>query len=194
MERWRQGIAQCGGSAEGVEIKKEEGFGLNIADCGIVTVYHPKSGKLLAAHAGRDSLWDRGNILQGKEKRECESVVDAITAGFSPEEKETLQVFVGFGIHPEHFLHPWNDTAHGVDNEKMCRYLMDAWGKDVVFGNDDEKKLGRIDISLLTKRQFEKTGTDSITLFNTIDPFADSRLWSHRRGEKGRNLVLVGYR
>ncbi len=182
---------QTGASAEGVEIKPGEAFAVNLADCGVIVLHDTKSGRVWGAHAGRDSLWDRAHVLEGKPKRKFESIVHSLLAPFPFNEREHLEVFIGFGIHAENFSHPWNDASHGKDNEKMCCHFTDTLGWN--FGeSDEEKQKGKLDISRIAACQFfDMEEVYNVKIFSDIDPYTDARFWSNRRGEKERNLILV---
>ncbi len=185
-----------GCNADGVEIPKNllGGFWLSSADCLCVVAFSP-SGRLICAHAGRDSLFDRKKMLTGTPSRKNESVVDSIAELLGTEFKET-KFFLTCGIAPEHLVHSWYHLEHGATNEKMIKYLAERWEQSVPPGKEQE---GWINLKGLVTSQFEEHGVSANSISTDgVDTYGDAGSdgrplwWSHRRGDGAkRNGILV---
>lgn len=187
--------------ADGVkDLCPEHGYAMSAADCALVVA---KCGsKIAAAHAGRNSIIDMDRIKGGK-GREHESVVDALCLyAFEPEERQRLEVWIGFSISPgPHFEHSMFDEDH-PHNERLVRYISNVYGPQCFKEDGQGRTRGWLDTKELIRRQFVRYGVRkrNITL-DSMCTYRDMKdgqhIWySNKRqlvaGEKqGRNLVAV---
>lgn len=180
--------------------KKGDAFYIGSADCPTIITRNPESGLVVAAHAGRDSLIDKAQVMEKKPYRTDQSVVDAIVACYHPSTLKNLRVFITCGISSTHFTHPHDDVKWGEHNKKMCAYIRMRWSKDCLPGEKEgEGKLGRIALSEIICSQFgiydvsrENIGSDGIDTYSDIGEKGDYCFWSNRRGDGAkRNGVLI---
>lgn len=186
--------------ADGVILnKKKEAFFIPSADCSTIIVTGNKL--MIATHAGRDCLIDKGEIHTGKPSRKHRSVVDAmmeklIMAG---ENKKTLRVFITCGIKAENFPHPINHPQHGGKNKILIKHLLAKYGGDCLKGKPEE---GFISLDNLIKIQFIRHGVPPENIANDgIDTYGDNILGKYlwhscargktEREKKRRNGILV---
>lgn len=189
-----------GDNADGTMLENPgDAFWASSADCPTVITRDPKSGLVIAAHAGRNSLIDQVQVAEKKPYRAYQSVVDAIVACHSQIALKNLRVFITCGISSTHFTHPYDNAQWGEHNKKMCAYILTRWGKDCLPGKrTGEEELGRIALSEIIRSQCgiydipqENIGMDGIDTYGDTDVF-DFHFWSHRRGDGAkRNGVLV---
>lgn len=188
--------------ADGIYSEGSErvGFMMSSADCALLVV---RSGrKVFVAHAGRNSLFDKEEILSGKPSKKYRSVVDAIMANLSEDERVRAQAFVGCAISEgEHFEHPTNDAKHGDWNAKMITYLFENFynkGNEytTLGGNFFEK--GQISLSDIITRQLLAYGVrrkwiidDGRCTYSEKDSDGNHLWYSERRTPGKRNLVFV---
>jgi copper oxidase (laccase) domain-containing protein len=188
-----------GCDADGTVVIPAQPFFMASADCTTIVVRDAESGHVIAAHGGRDSLFDRQRILTGRVSRPHESVVDAIIEHFRVQFKSSckaLQVYLTCGIHPRHYYHSFDHPTFGEQNRKICMHLVEHWGRGILYGTPEE---GRLSIGGIITAQFFRHGIkptdvdfDSIDTYGDIDETADYRWWSNRRGDTTqRNGVLV---
>jgi len=184
--------------AEGVWMTKiGEAVGIASSDCPTIVARNVNSLKTVAAHAGRDSLYDRGRLEGGKSPRQYESVVDAIMRKLARDriDSRNVRVFIACGIRQRCFNHP-TDRGDGREwNARLVRHLQHRWGRAVV--SDDGS--GCIDMQKLIRRQFRDHGVDESQIDDdgrcTYEDMTktDGYAWhSHRRDQDGkRNFVLT---
>ncbi len=183
-------------SSDGLLTQKGTAFYIAPADCLTFLLYNPDSGKLVSAHAGRESLYDPG-VLVGKPVRRHGSLVGSAIEAIGGQ-VERLRAFAGFGISRDSFQHPWPDPI-STDSEKrnlaMCKHLA-QWDSKAAFD-----RAGRISIKKIIREQLVAAGVaDDAIAQDCVDTFSDQtsdgsyRWWSNRRGDKEeRNGVLVVY-
>lgn len=189
----RGGLIKRGAFADGVELKPGQAFMMSSADCFLVVA---RSGKrVVAAHAGRDSVLNRKLIESGDSPFKYKNVVASVVEKFP--ENESIEVFVGLGFGNDGFAHPWDHRKHGAYNRLMTRFVIDTYGKDCVAGAPEE---GRIKLGDIIVEDFVRWGVprENITR-DAVDTSADSHngsgyTWhSHRRGDTTRNLVIAAH-
>jgi copper oxidase (laccase) domain-containing protein len=187
-----------GVDADGAVIPPGQAFYLASADCLTVVTLDPKSGMTVAAHAGRDCLFDRKRINGEGKSREHESVVDAIVARYEQAniQAKYLKVFMTCGISPKEFVHDFQDPKFGTANMKMCADVAHKWGLRCL---DGDMTKGKLVLTEIVRAQFMKHGVDPYHIgFDIVDTYGDTDRygnhlwWSHRREPgPGRNAVLV---
>lgn len=182
--------------ADGTQIKPRQAFYITSGDCPTLVVFNLITGELFVAHAGRNCLWDRNNIIEGKPPRAHASVVDAIMAKIPQGHRRFCKAFIVLGIAAENFCHPTYDSTHGAANQKMVEHFVQTLGTSVCHDLLD----GKLSVKGIIREQLMRNGVpaDSIGL-DMADTFGDksksgSPKWhSNRRGDKTRNGVLVIY-
>jgi len=120
---------------DGAATRPEEAVFLATADCPAIVIRHENSRNIWVLHGGRECLIDRG-ALNGKRRRKCPSIVDALFARSDVQKlsREGFHVFSACGIGP--FPHPQNHPEHGEYNAKLLTYITDRWGEECVDGGD----------------------------------------------------------
>ncbi len=192
---WKDGQIFRGVDAEGVLLDKiEDACGIASSDCPTIVARNALTGLVVSAHAGRESLYDADHLFRGFAPRRHTSVVDAIVerlSGGDARMADSIQAYVTCGICQANFSHPYDGSALGERNKKMCEHLKGAWGQDVAVH-------GHISLFELITRQFEARGVHpSHVRWDRTDTFSDKEggvhQWhSHRRDQNGeRNFVLV---
>lgn len=178
--------------ADGVLLSKiGEACAIASADCPTIVGRSPSTLLVAAAHAGRDSLYDKDALLNGQEPRPHASVVHALADVLGPD----LHAHVACGIAPEGFLHPADDERYGGTNVRRAAHLRSRWGEACA----PDRPSGPIDLHALITAQFEERGIPRDRLSrDRVDTHGDRAadghpIWqSHRRDKGGkRNLVLV---
>ncbi len=122
-----------------------------------------------------------------------------------------LKTFIGCGIAPQWFDHPWNHPQHGSRNKEITERLITQYGRHVIYGPLEN---GCIDLKALWFSQLATTkkvnplnmGTDKIDTYSDCwtahvgedcDPTDIAYYASTRRNKKcvadnkSRNLILV---
>ncbi|MBP6888720.1 MAG: laccase domain-containing protein [Candidatus Pacebacteria bacterium] len=174
-----------------------DAFAVSAADCAVIVVQAEEL--FFAAHAGRDSLFDRQLISTGKASKVNASVVDAIMARIPKELHEKTRVFVGFTISQgPHFEHPTDHKNYGKSNEQLLDAIASCYfpsHQDETFG-DDFWKRGQLDMKWLIEKQFQTYGvtrfeTDKFCTFSSTDDQGRHLWFSQRRTNGMRNLFAA---
>ncbi len=194
-------VFRTGVSADGVLMHRpKSAFFIASADCPTLILRLP-NGKIVAAHAGRDCLIDRGRLSGGSPSRMHESVVFAATSHYHGEYEKIQSVLI-CGIGPTNFFHfcgrHSGDKVAAFKNRQMISDFQKRWGhKCVLLPIGD----GRLNLYEAVKGQLDSVGvpTDRTSFFHDhSDTFRDrladgsAKYHSHRRDKDGcRNGVLV---
>lgn len=191
-----------GVNADGCEIPQGKYMMLASADCPTIIARSRVSGKVVAAHAGRDCLVDRTHLETGTPSRPHESVVDGIMYKFLEwnVRAQDLDVFITCGIGGGYFYHRPTDQKYGATNRKLIAHFR-RLGDYCVLAPDT---LGGICLPAIIRAQFAKYGVledkianDDIDTFGDIYVDTGEAIWhSSARGktpaEKAmRNLVVI---
>lgn len=175
-------------AAEGTVIPKGTAFWTTSADCPMILMYDSKTGYAAATHSGRDSLIDVDHLF-GKKSRKNYSVIDGLVSEFKKTDKADLRVFFVCRISAEHFPHPFNHPEKGERNRLIINEIVTRWGRECIVG---ELEQGNISLSLLILKQCMAHGIVPEHVSDAgLDTYMDENVWSHRRGEAGRNGILV---
>lgn len=193
--RWPGMPVYRGAFVEGVTLGKiGEAVGIASGDCPTIIARNRSSLLTLSAHAGRESLYDLGEIRSGNPSRRFRSVVDAIVAALAPDGRglEAIWAHVTCGIGREAFTHRTDDPVHGERNRLLLADLGARWGAHCVGGE-------RIDLYAVIAAQFRALGVPDERLsfrrdctFVDMTPEGGHRWHSNRRAKDGkRNLVVA---
>lgn len=186
-----------GYNADGCEIPEQKAFFLASADCTTIVGYSDKTHKVIAAHAGRDSLIDRNRINNG-DSRQHESVVDAVIEAFENSNPSDLHFFLTCGIGPNNFGHDLSSSKKGLQNIWMIDDILERYESETILAPKPYDH-GKINLYELIKAQLMSFGVPSYQIgFDGIDTYTAKNtdgeiiFWSNRRGDKlSRNMVMV---
>ena len=186
---WMGGRAFRGAHAEGVALEKiGEAVGIASSDCPTVIARNARSLLAVAAHAGRESLYDLAGLYSGNPVRKHGSVVDAIVDTLGA---DGLWAHATCGIGPMAFEHRLDDPVHGDRNRRLRAYVTERWGASCA--GDRWFSLGAI-----ISAQFRAKGVPNERISHRHDctyshKDGNSPRWhSHRRDKDGkRNFVLA---
>ncbi len=179
-----------GTQLDAVVLQKGQAAGILTRDCPTIVFYNGKTGEVVIAHAGRDSVLDRKGIAADGQTRQYESVVFSVLAftGWNPKD---ISILVCIGIGAEHFSHPFDYPLFESLNKKMIGWILQNYGSECVAGEPEE---GKIDLFALIKNQCIKAGIPSGHIqHDGVDTYTDPRFWSTRNKTKnnGLNLIVV---
>lgn len=182
-------------SSDGVELPPRSAFFIASADCPTLVLRCP-SGRVVATHAGRDCLFDKYRFIGGI-TRAHESAVFSAMKRLNGDAKEAhASIFCGIGA--EYFTHPINHPECGYANEKLIQYICKRWGRQCFADAGENIVSGKLNLFELISAQFKEAGGNLNYIFNdkecTYSYLASSNeplWWSHRRGNKERNGILV---
>ncbi len=179
-------------SADGAVIYPEEAFYVRSGDCPTLVVFDPDSGLIVCAHAGRECLYDRANLL-GKAPRQHKSVVEAALCRFDSNHSRLL-AFITCGIKAGNFKHElW---VGGVKRTPEVWNMLECLKE--VHSDSVDLKTGSISLNGIITAQLiaggvqpQNIGHDLINTYGDLNEGCPV-WWSYRRGDKvERNGVLV---
>ncbi|MBI4120951.1 MAG: laccase domain-containing protein [Parcubacteria group bacterium] len=163
-----------GCAADGVTIPPGYTAFFPTGDCPTIVAHHYPSQKLIAAHAGLKSLLPEGKVVKN------------VLASFDAKiPREEIFVHVICSIAPTHFVYSPHHPLYGEGNRKI---LDEIRAIDKRSASDEgEINLYRLIHSLLRQNGVPAQNIDT----DGLDTFSDADLWSHVRGEQGRNGIFV---
>jgi hypothetical protein len=180
--------------SDGVPLNPEsgnEGFVMSGGGCPLVVAIG--GGHVIAAHASRESLIDRGRIETGTPSRDHESVIHSIAAWFQkkrvPVDQVNVRIF--FTVKAKAFPHPFTGSAHSPYNQKLHADIMGRnLGKDVM-----QRDTGRLSIPGLIHGLCAKEGFATRRVLNLL-PLPTDGAFAYTRHQKphlasARNLVML---
>lgn len=180
--------------ADGIVLDRGQMAVFATGDCPVVVMHVPQKDFVVAAHAGRQSLL--GDVTKPVGQGLSQSVIFDMARRFSFNELRSVEVAIVLSIAGEHFEH---DPNHPEEKYRQVNgYMIDFVSK--IYGDDCFVDKGRGSLSLvrLIKAQCKMIGvnlknvaSDKIDTFSTKLPDGTSAFWSNRRGDSGRNIVLV---
>ena len=197
VDEWIPSFLYRGIYADGVVLcEPGTAFALSSADCPTVVLCNPNNGRLVAAHAGRDSLIDRSFLEKGFPSRKHQSVVDAMVDSITGWSRMCIMGFVACGIGPFAYRHPLTVGSPDYNsNLRLIDHICKRWGRACV----EDCWSGTISLETIIRKQCidqgilgSSMGSDGTCTFSDKGPLDNEALWhSHRRDDKSRNLVLV---
>ncbi len=190
-----------GVEAEGCVLPPHSGAWFSVADCHVIVAYNTGTHGVIAAHAGRDSLFDRATVVGDIEptvrsRSVVDAIINAIRTGLSTE----VKVFIAGGIGPAHFTHDPRHPRYAAANKALLAHFYSTCGP---LSSGGYPASGCLSIPEIIRQQFLRQGvepyniaTDGSDTYSALDADNDYVWWSHRRamalgGHDGRNGVLV---
>jgi copper oxidase (laccase) domain-containing protein len=172
--------------ADGLFLGLGQAFAASAAGCGILIA---SAGEhLCVAHAGRDSLIDRGAVI-GKPKRHHLSVVNAVVEQFKWREIEPSEITATllFSIPARAFEHNADHPVHGAYNRALANFVDSRWPGGI------HRENGKTFLDL--EQVFvEQTLQAGITKTWAAHSLAEHPRLAHTRDGKSpdrRNLIIV---
>ena len=176
--------------ADGVILGKGHAFAMSGLGCPVIIgASRNPEAPIVVAHAGRDSLIDRGAVM-GEPTRLYPSVVGAVAKalfemGAEPAE---IRLHMLFSIPVQAFEHPIDHPVHGEFNKKLFEFVSTLWPGSA----ERHQKSVYLDLEALFKAQAKEIGITA-----TVSHSADSipgfafplNSTVPRNGE--RNLIVV---
>lgn len=163
--------------ADGADVEEGEAYALPSGDCPTVALHDPETRKTVAVHFNRENGIDN-DILSEALKHFQEGSMDRLIA------------VIALSIGPTHFKHEWAHPKFGTKNLRRHCELMQKYGKGSVDWSSEE---GVINLRWVAAKKLMAAGVQAGNIHtDLIDTYSDSGYWSHRAGDEGRNLVLVG--
>ncbi|MEK7650432.1 MAG: laccase domain-containing protein [Patescibacteria group bacterium] len=178
------------------------GIAFPSADCPTVVIWGQETGIVMAAHAGRDSLFDRAFASGIQNIREETWPIKSIILRMLEwvksfgEPSESIHVFSCVGIGAESYPHRFDDPRHGRANQRVWEYLKQRYGHNGAFvgENLDLHELIRLQ-ALCVGVPAENITRDRVDTYADTDSSGQPLYHSVRRepGSKKRNLVFVAH-
>lgn len=201
-------VLRRGTRADGARLMVGQTYAISVGGCGVLVLWYPhkprpgEEVRVVVAHAGFNSLFDRSEALHDEPSRTPESVVTsaltAIGCWKKPARRKRVGGVILFPISPEQFRYPWDHPEFGADNRSICLYLQHKFGRTFRPHTEED---GCIDIGELASCQLAAAGVpvEHITLATESDSFGrlvhndGTPMWYNTRGPfpKRRNLLII---
>lgn len=177
--------------ADGIILKKGRAFAMNGVGCPVVIA--SDGYDVIVAHAGRDSLIDRGAVV-GKPTREHVSVVDAVVGalvdrGAIPNEIEMCMLFsIPSGV----FEHRFDHEVYGDYNRALAMFITKRWWSGIIGPKSSSSFF--LDLECLFEEQAFQAGVRNAWSTHSLGEFPEL---AHTRDGKcstdnnRRNLIVV---
>ena len=125
----------CHAPADGVFLGKGRAFVMSGSGCPVIIA--AGGDKVVVAHAGRDSLIDRGVVMEVPITREHVSVVNAVVSAFRENDIAPHQISMRmlFSIPAAVFEHRFDHPQHGQYNLALFRFLNERWPMSIIRRN-----------------------------------------------------------
>lgn len=174
-------------AADGVFMQRKHSFVVSAGGCPLIIA--TTENATIIAHAGRDSLIDRGAVM-GTPARPHLSVVDAIVSAYGETGKPAHEIHMTmtFAVPCEQFAHDEHHPTYGEFNRALIRLIENRWPGSVIRPRD----VPCIDLETLFTRQAEQAGVTSLDVKYGLETLGGS--FAHTRDGKDprrRNLVIV---
>jgi hypothetical protein len=174
-------------AGDGVFLGRGTGIAMGIAGCPAVIA--TAGEQMIVAHAGRDSLIDRGAVL-GEPTRRHVSIVDAIIEAFlergiSPND---IVMCMLFAIPAKEFVHSFSHPEYGLYNYRLCEFIhKNQWSN----GMDSQKNLLYLDLEMIFQEQARQNGVQNVFFGCSLDEFPALVHTRDGGGPNRRNLVVI---
>lgn len=180
--------------ADGTMLERHHASAMTAGGCPRVVLVH--GTKMVDAHAGRDSLLERTDVLRGVRVRKRASVIDSMFEKLDIRcDADAAQVFafVFYAIKPERFTHETTHHTHGAYNANLPTYITRRWrnsGGQMAFTKDGPVIC--LDLPMLIRAQLVKLGVPESQI-DLSSAYAPDDLLYDTRGENpaARNLVVI---
>lgn len=171
--------------ADGIFLRPEGAFIMSGAGCPIILASAGK--RLIVAHAGRDSLIDRGAVV-GKSSRPHVSVVGEIVSAFGQggRSPEKITMVMMFAIPAREFEHREDHPVYGGYNRALVAFA-ERW-HDAIFWRDGHPHLDLEQVFLEQARQAGVQDVQTMCRLDTCSGLAHTR---DGKGSHRRNLIIV---
>lgn len=145
-----------GVEADGCKLEAGEAIGWSVGGCAVIVATY--RGHMVAAHAGRDCLFDRSAFDQNAARdptRTHEGVVHAALDALNAQDMSEVRVHVLYPLSAQTLTHPLHDPKYGKVNVAMYEYLRDRWSRGLPehWGVWEENNHILIDTYLLVRSQ-----------------------------------------
>lgn len=180
-----------GVAADAVALPKNEiaAVYLATADCPTAVLKHFRDYDTYVVHGGRDALLDRQAIAEDREWQ-CRTgpigeIVKHYRTNNSGPSLSGFRTFICCGIDGLNFRHSVYDRRYGHFNHRLLNYLSRRWPRTPIIVDGDGLSLHELIRTQCRDHGIGAVGQDGIDTFN------NKTLWSHRRGDKERNGIMV---
>ncbi len=186
-------------TADGVSLEPGSAYLFKPADCCLGVMYiHDGAhrGKIVAAHVSRDNLLP--HRTHGAFTNIAHAMLERLLSGLQGNfPLRRVRAFVGWGIKPEHFLHQANHPQYGARNKELVNRVIEQFDRECIVGNPDHGALDLRRIFALQCRHLRIPSNNvqtDVSLGCGLDTYTNQALFSHRRGDRLRNVVIVARR
>jgi len=172
--------------ADGVFLDTNNAFMMSSSGCPIIMA--SAGNEFVAAHAGRDSLIDRGAVI-GTPIRKHVSVVDTIVEKFEGHGAQPCDIVMVmlFAIPAEAFAHPEDHPRYGQFNRALADFVGNRWPGGVF----QKQKQIFLDLEKVFVEQALQKGVRQVWAAHSMLKYPSM---SHTRDGKDierRNLIIV---
>jgi hypothetical protein len=155
-----------------------------------------RGSKMVDAHAGRDSLLERTDVVRSVRVRKHASVIDSMLEKLdvrSDLDAAEVSAYVFYAIKPERFTHETTHHTYGGYNANLPTYIAQRWrnsGGQMTFTKDGTVIC--LDLPMLIRAQLVKLGVPESQI-DLSSAYAPDDLLYDTRGENpsARNLVVI---
>ncbi len=172
--------------ADGIFLASDQAFVASAAGCGVIIA--AAGNYLCVAHAGRDSLINRGAVV-GKPTREHVSVVEAVIEQFRWREIEPGEIAMAllFSIPARTFEHDASHPVHGAYNRALADFVKTRWPDSIIReGGKTFLDLERVFLAQAIAAGVRKTWTQ-----NSLAEHPDLAHTRDGKDANRRNLIVV---
>lgn len=171
--------------ADGVFIRRGHAFVMSSAGCPIIIAV---AGELMVvAHAGRDSLVDRGAV-RGVSARKHVSVVDAIVEEFAERGilPDRISMCMIFAIPASVFEHRFGHRTYGRYNRALWSFIVERWPSGAISQNGSMF----LNLENLFEEQTRQAGIKDVRMTNSLAEFP-ALAHTHDGGDTSRRNLFV---
>ncbi len=170
--------------ADGVFLERNQGFVMSSAGCPVILA--SAGGDFIAAHAGRDSLIDRGAV-EGRPARKHVSVVGVILEKLRRNASSDIAMTMLLSIPARKFEHSADHPQHGVYNRKLATFVERHWPDSIL------REEGRtfLDLQQMFLEQARQAGIRHARATHSLDMYPNLAHTRDGKGADRRNLVIV---
>ena len=172
--------------ADGIFLEPGEAFAMSSSGCPIILAVAGK--KMIAAHAGRDSLVDRDAVM-GRTTQRHVSVVDTIIDEFLKRRfsRGEISMCMLFAIPPRMFEHRLDHPQYGEYNQKFWEFANKRWPDGVIQQNSSVFP----DLELIFISQAKQAGVCHVWASYSLSELPHLAHTHDNRDSKRRNLIVV---